>query len=90
VGGPIAPLAARTGGNGSAIPPSRDPVGVYRTTTHVGARANAGVMVIRREKGELVAEARDVGMVFDGVTGKGTWGDGGVNSGGVTEAMKVR
>jgi hypothetical protein len=118
--GPIAPLAALTGGSGSVIPPSRDPVGVYRTTTHVGARANAGVMVIRREKGELVAEARDVGeddvhplydvtmhgdtlsyairipgpvpvrMVFDGVTGKGTWGDGGVKRGGVTEAVKVR
>jgi hypothetical protein len=118
--GPIAPIAALAGGNDPVIPPSRDAVGVYRTSTHVGARTNAGVMVIRRENGRLVAEARDVGedgvhplydvvmhgdtlsyaihipgpvpvqMVFDGLTGKGTWGDGGVKRGGVTEAVKVR
>jgi len=100
--------------------PSRDPVGVYRTMTHVGARANAGVMEIRRENGRLVAWTRDVGeddvhplydvamhgdtltydihipgavpvrLVFDGVVGKGAWGDGGVKRGGATEAIKVR
>ena len=31
-----------------------------------------------------------VAVVFDGLTGKGTWGDGGIKRGGVTEAVKVR
>jgi len=119
--GPIAPLVTLPdSGTGATPPPSRDPVGVYRTTTHVGARANAGVMEIRREGGRLVAFARDIGedeshplydvvmrgdtlrydihipgpvpvqLVFDGVSGRGTWGDGGVKRGGVTEAVKVR
>ena len=117
---PIATLADSLPSLASLRPPSRDPVGVYRTTTHVGARANAGVMEIRRENGKLVAFARDIGeddahplydvamhgdtlsyniripgpvpvqLVFDGVSGKGTWGDGGVKRGGVTEAVKVR
>jgi len=117
---PIATLAGSLASLASLRPPSRDPVGVYRTTTHVGARANAGVMEIRRENGKLVAFARDIGeddahplydvamhgdtlsyniripgpvpvqLVFDGVSGKGTWGDGGVKRGGVTEAVKVR
>lgn len=120
--GPIAPLVALPDsiGVGAVTPPSRDPVGVYRTTTHVGARANTGVMEIRRECGRLVAQARDIGeddvhplydvamhgdtlrydihipgavpvqIVFDGLAGKGTWGDGGVKRGGVTEGAKVR
>jgi hypothetical protein len=121
--GPVAPittLAAVTAEAPAPVPPSRDPTGVYRTTTHVGARTNAGVMEIRREHGSLVAFARDVGeddshplydvemrgdtlrydihipgpvpvqVVFDGLSGRGTWGDGGVKRGGVTEAVKVR
>lgn len=120
--GPIAPLVALpdSAARIAVTPPSRDPVGVYRTTTHVGARANSGVMEIRRDGGRLVAAVRDVGeddlhplfdvamhgdtlsydihlpgpvpvrIVFDGVTGKGTWGDGGVKRGGATEAVKVR
>jgi len=120
--GPIAAITTSAAAvNGPVpVPPSRDPIGVYRTTTHIGARANAGVMEIRRENGRLVALARDVGeedahqlydvamqgdtlrydihipgpvpvqLVFDGLTGKGTWGDGGVKRGGVTEAVKVR
>lgn len=121
--GPIAPITVLSdagGGNGEPTPPSLDPVGVYRTTTHVGTRANAGVMEIRRERGRLVAQGRDVGeddvhtlydvvmqgdtlrydihipgpvpvqVVFDGLIGRGTWGDGGVKRGGATEAVKVR
>jgi hypothetical protein len=118
--GPVASLADARRAGAPVSPPSRDPIGVYRTTTHIGARANAGVMEIRRENGRLVAQARDVGeddvhplydvamhgdtlrydihipgpvpvqVVFDGLTGKGTWGDGGVKRGGVTEAVKVR
>ena len=121
--GPVASISAMVTAESAAAPlapPSRDPVGLYRTTTHVGARANAGVMEIRRDKGRLVAFARDVGeddvhelhdvamrgdtlsyaihipgpvpvqVVFDGLSGKGTWGDGGVKRGGVTEAVKVR
>lgn len=120
---PIAPIAS-VADAGAASPsltlPSRDPVGVYRTTTQVGARTNVGVMEIRRESGRLVARAREVGedelhelydvamhgdtlsyaihvpdpvpvqLVFDGLTGKGTWGDGGVKRGGATEAVKMR
>jgi hypothetical protein len=120
--GPITPLATLPDSNAarSPVPPSRDPVGVYRTTTHVGTRANVGVMEIRRDGGRLVASARDLGeddvhslydvamhgdtlsydihipgpvpvrLVFDGLAGKGTWGDGGVKRGGATEAVKVR
>lgn len=121
--GPIAPITVLTDAGGGGVvptPPSRDPVGVYRTTTHVGSRANTGVMEIRRENGKLVAGARDVGeddvhslydvvmqgdtlrydihipgpvpvqLVFDGLSGKGTWGDGGVKRGGASEAVKVR
>ena len=121
--GPIAPLVALSDAppaTSPPVPPSRDPVGVYHTMTHVGARANAGVMEIRREGGRLVAFGRDIGeddvhplydvamrgdtlaynihipgpvpvqIVFDGVSGRGTWGDGGVQRGGATEAVKVR
>ena len=120
--GPIAPLTVLPDGleRIAVTPPARDPVGVYRTTTHVGARSNTGVMEIRRDGGRLVASVRDVGeddvhalydvamrgdtltydihlpgpvpvrVVFDGAAGTGTWGDGGVKRGGVTEAVKVR
>ena len=120
--GPVSPIvAAPSSGSALAVdPPSSDPSGVYRTTTFVGGHPHAGVTEIRREKGKLVAEARDVGeddlhtlydvtmqgdtlgydihipgpvpvrVVFDGATGKGTWGDGGVKRGGAVEMVKVR
>lgn len=120
--GPITPIATLPDSSAAAAvtPPSRDPVGVYHTLVHVGARTNTGVMEIRRENGRLVAFGRDIGedethelhdvamhgdtlrydihipgpvpmqLVFDGLTGKGTWGDGGVKRGGAAEAVKVR
>ena len=120
--GPVAPVVTLPDSSSvvAHVPPSRDPVGVYRTTTYVGGHPHLGVMEIRREGGKLLAWGRDVGeddlhtlydvamhgdtlsydihipgpvpvrVVFDGMTGKGTWGDGGVKRGGAVEAVKVR
>lgn len=122
--GPIAPVlgldALAAGSTGQLAPPSRDPVGMYETTTMVGGRPQHGVMQIRRENGRLVGTARAIGeddphplfdvamngdtlsydihlpnplpirLVFDGLTGRGTWGDGGVKRGGTAEAVKRR
>ena len=120
--GPVAPVLALDSLVGDAHPalPSRDPVGLYETTTMVGGRPQYGVMQIRRENGKLVGVARGVGeddslvlydvamtgdtltydihlpnplpirLVFDGLAGKGTWGDGGVKRGGISAAVKRR
>ena len=120
--GPVAPVLALDSleGNAHPAPPSRDPVGLYETTTMVGGRPQNGVMQIRRENGKLVGVARGVGeddslvlydvamtgdtltydihlpnllpirLVFDGLTGRGTWGDGGVKRGGISTAVKRR
>jgi hypothetical protein len=119
--GPIAPvLALDAQSNAHPLPPSRDAVGLYETTTMVGGRPQHGVMEIRRENGQLVGVARAAGddephmlydvtmtgdtltydihlpdplpirLVFDGLSGKGTWGDGGVKRGGSAEAVKRR
>lgn len=120
--GPVMPLASlpESGSVVARVPPSRDPVGLYRTTTFVGGHPHVGVMEIRRDGDKLLAEARDVGeddehalydlvmhgdtlgydihipgpvpvrVVFDGFTGRGTWGDGGVKRGGAVEMVKVR
>jgi hypothetical protein len=120
--GPIAPVLAldSTQAGAQPVPPSRDAVGVYETTTMVGGRPQCGVMQIRRENGKLVGTARGVGeddslplydvamtgdtltydihlpnplpirIVFEGLSGTGTWGDGGVKRGGATRAVKRR
>jgi hypothetical protein len=120
--GPIASVLAldAAGSSGPPVPPSRDAVGVYETTTMVGGRPQHGVLQIRREHGKLVGVARGIGeddalplydvrmtgdtlsydihlpnplpirIVFDGLTGTGTWGDGGVKRGGTTQAVKRR
>lgn len=120
--GPIAPVTALpdSGTVTAHVPPSSDPIGVYRTTTYVGGHPHPGVMEIKREGGKLLAEGRDVGeddvhtlydvamhgdtlsydihipnavpvrVLFDGATGRGTWGDGGVKRGGTVEMVKVR
>ena len=120
--GPVVPVLSLPvqGAAANPVAPSRDPVGVYETTTMVGGRPQEGVMELRREGGKLVARARGVGedeshplfdpvmtgdtltydihipnpvpvrIVFDGLAGRGTWGDGGVKRGGTVQAVKRR
>jgi len=120
--GPVAPLATVTDSAASspAVPPRKDPVGVYRSITVVGGRPHVGVMEVSRNGDKLVARGRDLGeddahelfdvamqgdtlswaihlpgpvparAVFDGTTGRGTWGDGGVRRGGSVELVKLR